>query len=52
MPNFTISDLFPDLSPAYFWLIETEISEQASRQVATVLNSDPTSSKMYLISST
>lgn len=34
LPNCTISDLFRDFSLTFF-LIECEISEQASRQVAT-----------------
>ena len=37
----TISDLFPEFTLAFFLLIEGEISEQASRQIATEeLNKD------------
>ena len=35
LPNCTMFDLFRDFSLAFFPLIESEISEQASRQVAT-----------------
>ena len=34
LPNCTMSDLFRDFSLVFFSLIEIEISEQASRQMA------------------
>ena len=34
LPNCTMSDLFRDFSLVFFSLIESEISEQASRQIA------------------
>ena len=35
LPNCTMSYLFRDFSLAFFTIIESEISEQASRQVVT-----------------
>ena len=35
LPNSTMFDLFRDFFLAFFSIIESEISEQASRQVAT-----------------
>ena len=35
LPNCTMCDHFPDISQGFFSSTESEISEQASRQVAT-----------------
>ena len=35
LPNYTMFDLFWDFSLVFFSLIESEISEQANRQIAT-----------------
>ena len=35
LPNYTMFDLFRDFFFSFFPIVESEISEQASRQVAT-----------------